>query len=446
MPVQRNRTGNLSRRGFLRHSATMIGAASAANLTADSYNRILGANDRLLLGHIGVGNRGRELEGIVARLKDKYNVEMAAVCDLWKVNREKAAALAEKSYGRPPRSFQYLQELLALKEIDAVLISTGDFQHALPLRWAAEAGKHVYVEKPMANDLQEAKAARDAVLSKKLIVQVGTQHRSEPYQRAVKDLIGANVLGELSKVEIVWNYNGPRWRGRPEVKEIRESDTDWRRWLLNKPYRPFDPQAYFEFRLYRDFSGGIADQWLSHGIDLVHFFTDDHFPKAVVAHGGVFAWHDDRENPDTFQTLIEYPKGFLVSFSTSFGNDCDSFSRFMGKKSTLVNIGGEGSPRWKIVEEKGNHEDNPFVKRAEKDVTLGDEKSLPPTFIGDEDPSHMTNWLESLRANKQPNATVRDGFSHSVVCIMAARAYREGKRLYWDPKTETILDRAPDVV
>ena len=89
-----------------------------------------------------------------------------------------------------------------------------------------------------------------------------------------------------------------------------------------------------------------------------------------MAHGGVFAWHDGRENPDTFQALLEYPKGFLVSYSTSFGNDCDSFTRIMGKKATLINIGGEGSPRWKLVEEKGNHEDNPYVKRAEKYVTL----------------------------------------------------------------------------
>ena len=96
---------------------------------------------------------------------------------------------------------------------------------------------------------------------------------------------------------------------------------------------------------------------------LVHFFLDDHFPRSVVAHGGIFAWPDGRENPDTFQALVEYPKGFLVSYSTSFGNDCDSFSRYMGKKATLVNIGGEGSPRWKIVEEKGTYAfQSDFVK------------------------------------------------------------------------------------
>jgi len=431
----------MDRRRFLGQTAAAI-AGGALSTSAFSYSRIKGANDRILLGHIGIGNRGSELAWIASRLKDKHNVEMGAVCDLWKVNRETAASRAQSVYGRAPRAYQYMDDLLALKDIDAVLVSTADFQHAPILKHVAEAGKDVYCEKPMANDLAEAKAARDAVLQRNLIVQIGTQHRSEAYQIETKKWIDSGVVGDVSKVEMVWNYHGPRWRGRPEVRKIREEDTDWRKWLLNKPYRPFDPRAYFEFRLYQDFSGGITDQWLSHGIDLMHYFLDENFPTSVVAHGGVFAWHDGRENPDTFQTLLEYPKGFLVSFSVSFGNDCDSFSRIMGKKATLVNIGGEGSPRWKCVEEKGNREDNPNLQREEKYVLLPghDKDKLPPTFIGDEDLSHMTNWLECLRSRKQPNATVLNGYAHSVALIMATRAYREGKKMYWDPKTETILD------
>ncbi|HEY2934632.1 MAG TPA: Gfo/Idh/MocA family oxidoreductase [Acidobacteriota bacterium] len=336
-----------------------------------------------------------------------------------------------------------MEDLLALKDVDAVLISTADFQHSPHLKMAAEAGKHVYCEKPMANDLDEAKAARDAVLKRNLIVQIGTQHRSEPYQIAVRDFIRTGALGDVSKVEIVWNYHGPRWRGRPEVKQIREQDTDWKRWLLTKQYRPFDPQQYFEFRLYRDFSSGIADQWMSHGIDLVHYFLDDSYPKSVVAHGGIFAWKDGRQNPDTFQALLEYPRGFLVSYSTSFGNDSDSFSRIMGKSATLINLGGEGSPRWKWVEEKGTHESEPDVKRAEKYITLPSDESLAPTSISDDDLSHMSNWIDCLRSRKQPNATVQNGFAHSVAVIMAARAYREGKKLYWEPKTESIVDHPP---
>jgi predicted dehydrogenase len=425
----------IDRRSFL------VAGTTALASTARSYSRIPGANDRISLGHIGIGGRGRGLAFIASQLKDQKNVEMTAVCDLWKVNRERAAAAAEKAYGRAPRAFQYMDEMLALKDVDAVLISTGDFQHAQILKLAVEAGKDAYSEKPFANVLEEAKAARDTVLKSDRIVQIGTQHRSEPYQIAVRDLIRTGALGDVSKVEIEWNYHGPRWRGRPEVKQIREEDTDWRKWLLNKPYRPFDPQAYFEFRLYKDFSSGIADQWMSHGIDLVHFFMDDHFPRSVMAHGGVFAWHDGRENPDTFQALVEYPKGFLVSYSTSFGNDCESFSRYMGKNATLINIGGEGSPRWKIVEEKGNYESNPYIKRAEKFVTLPGDDTVPPTYISDNVLFHMSNWMDCLRSRKQPNATVLNGYSHAVAVIMAARSYREGKKLYWDPKTESIVDR-----
>jgi predicted dehydrogenase len=414
-------------------------------MTALSYARVPGANDRISLGHIGVGSRGGELAALIATLKDSKNVEMTAVCDLWKVNREHAAAAAEKAYGRAPRSFQHLEDLLALKDVDAVVISTPDFAHSPILEMTVKAGKDAYCEKPMGNVLEDAKAARDAVRKSDRVVQIGTQHHSEPYQLLVRDLIRNGAAGDISKIEIVWNYHGPRWRGRPEVSQIREEDTDWRRWLLKKPYRPFDPQLYFEFRLYKDFSNGIADQWMSHGIDLVHFFTDDHFPRSVVAHGGIFAWPDGRENPDTFQALLEYPKGFLVSYSTSFGNDSDSFSRIMGKKATLVNIGGEGSPRWKIVEEQGNHEDNPYIKRPERYVLRPEDKpgTMPPTFIDDSAPFHMINWLDCLRSRKQPNATVEDGFAHSVAVIMAARAYREGKKLYWDARTETILDQPP---
>jgi len=426
----------LDRRSFLNQSAAALAG------TALSYSRIYGANERISLGHIGVGSRGGELAGIASHLKEKHNVEMTAVCDLWKVNRERAAANVTTVYGRAPRTFQYLEDLLALKDVDAVLISTPDFTHSPILKQVAEAGKDAYCEKPMGNVLEEAKAARDAVLARKIVVQVGTQHRSEAYQIATRELIRTGALGQVTKYEIEWNYHGPRWRGRSEVKKLREEDTDWRRWLMAKPFRPFDPRIYFEFRLYKDFSGGIADQWMSHGIDLAHYFLEDPVPRSVVAHGGIFAWPDGRENPDTFHALVEYPQGFVVSYATSFGNDCDSFTRIMGKKATLINIGGEGSQRWKLVEEKGTYEDNPFLRRAERFVTLPGKTEPGLPFIGDTDLSHMTNWFECLRSREQPNATVRHGFAHSVAVIMATRAYREGKKLYWDAATETITDHA----
>src|SRR6202162_365164 len=438
-------SSHINCRAFIGKSAAVIAGSAVLPSTALSYGRIAGANERISLGHIGIGSRGGDLDLIASKLKESHRVEMIAVCDLWKVNREKAAATNAGYYGRAPRAVQHVEELLAMKDVDAVLISTPEHSHSPILKMAAEAGKDAYVEKPMGNVLAEAKAARKAVLQAKTIVQVGTQHRSEPYPVAAQKVARSGALGDVSKVEVVWNYHGPRWRGRPEVNKIREQDTDWSKWLMTKPARPFDPRLYFEFRLYKEFSSGIPDQWMSHAIDLVHWFMDGNFPKSVVSHGGVFAWRDGRETPDTFQTLIEYPKGFLVSYSTSFGNDAPSFTRYMGKKASLINDGGEGSPRYRVVEEKGTHEDDADIdeKRKSTYVQLPGETKLPPMGIDDLTTEHMANWFESMRSRQQPHATVHEGFAHSVACIMAAQSYWLGKKVFWDAKTEKISDSTP---
>jgi predicted dehydrogenase len=440
--------GDMNRRAFLSKTATVIAGSAAFGSTALSYARIIGANDRISLGHIGIGSRGDDLTEIVRRLKDSHKVDMIAVCDLWSVNRDKARTANGKYYGREPRAMQHVEDLLSLKDVDAVLISTPEHSHSAILTLAAEEGKDAYVEKPMGNVLAEVKAARDAVVTRNLIVQVGTQHRSEPYPKAACEVVRSGALGQVSKIEIVWNYHGPRWRGRKEVAQIREADTDWGKWLMTKPQRPFDPRLYFEFRLYKEFSSGIADQWMSHGIDLVHYFMDDRVPRSVMAHGGIFAWRDGRENPDTFEALLEYPKGFLVSYATSFGNDSPGYTRYMGKKATLVNIGGEGSPRYQVVEERGNHEDNWEIdkQRGARYIQLPGDKELAPMAIDDMSVEHMANWFECIRTRQQPIATVHDGFGHSVACIMAAESYWTGKKLYWDPAKEEILDRTPQAM
>jgi predicted dehydrogenase len=436
----------IDRRSFMNRSVKAA-AGTALATSALSYSRILGANDRISLGHIGLGSRGRGLDEIVTNLKDP-KVEMTAVCDLWKVHRERAVATNTQYYGRAPRSFQYLEDLLALKDIDAVLISTPDHSHSPILKLAAEAGKDAYVEKPMAHDLEDAKAARDAVLQRKRIVQVGTQHRSEPYTHAAHKLFRTGVCGDVSLVQINWNFHGPRWANLPEVKQIREEDTDWAKWLMQKPYRPFDPQIYFEFRLFREFSSGIVGLFMSHAMDLVQWFMDDYYPHSVSANGGIFAWHDERQNPDTFGAVMTYPKGFMATYVMTFGNDTLSFCKYMGKKATLTAVGMEGTPRYELVEEKGNYEQNPYIGKERKTsyVLLPEDKEPPPPGQvdgGDLTPYHMMNWFDCLRTRKQPIADIMAGYTHSVTCIMCAEAYWSGKKLYWDPETETILDHPP---
>ena len=172
---------SIDRRKFLTTSAALLAGSAAFTTTALSYDRILGANDRISLCHIGNGSRGGDLAWIVSQLKTSQNAEINTVCDLWRLNREKAVAVNTKYYGRAPRSYQYVDDVLALKDVDAVIISTPEHSHSPILKMAVEAGKDAYVEKPMGNVLSEAKAARDATMKSKRIVQVGTQHRSEPF-------------------------------------------------------------------------------------------------------------------------------------------------------------------------------------------------------------------------------------------------------------------------
>jgi predicted dehydrogenase len=164
-----------------------------------------------------------------------------------------------------------------------------------------------------------------------------------PYPIKVREIVQSGKLGQITKIEQVWNDNGPRWHDPkdPDVAAIRKEDTDWNRWLLGKPDTPFDPWKYFEFRIFRDYSGGITSQWLSHAIGLVHFYTGTSIPDSMVAHGGIFAWPDIRQNPDTFQCLATYDEArLLYSYSSRYGNRFGDYSCIRGKEGTLTRRAG----------------------------------------------------------------------------------------------------------
>jgi predicted dehydrogenase len=470
---------SINRRSFVKKAGGALLGASASMMTARSYARILGSNDRIRLAQLGCGSRSEGHVHMVHLASKHTPVETVAVCDLWSHARERRAAQVKKLFGAEPRQYQYSEALLAGKDIDGVMVATGDFQHAKLLIDVVKANKDCYVEKPFANVLEEAKAARDAVKASKQVVQVGTQHRSQPYPLAVRDLIRSGRIGPVVHIEQEWNVNEERWRFRrhdtgenPEMlrdisgtgwkqwmdgqpSELREQDTDWRRWLLGKPYRPFNPHVYLEFRLYKDFSSGIFDQWLSHGSDLVHLWMDESYPESAVAQGGIFTWKDQRENPDTCVAAFNYPKGFLYTYKTTFGNSYRSFSRIQGRDGTIVNYGGEGASLFVLTKEGGRQEMDPWdtgpvythvpgmgLPREGAEIIrvpgAPEANSLGPS---DDDVSHLENWLRAMRDRHQPNANVDHGFSHALAVIMAAQSYWSGKKVYWNPQTEEILDR-----
>ncbi|MEO6829580.1 MAG: Gfo/Idh/MocA family oxidoreductase [Acidobacteriaceae bacterium] len=465
----------IDRRTFVKQAGAV---ALAAGMDARSYGRVLGANDRVRLAQLGCGSRSEGHVHMVQLASKHYPVETVAVCDIWSLARERRAAQVKKIFNLEPQSYKYSEDMLARKDIDGVMIATGDFQHAKLCIEVVQAGKDCYVEKPFANVLSEAKAARDAVKASKQVVQMGTQHRGQPYNLAVRDLIRAGRIGDVVHIEQEWNVNEERWRfvdvdtgistrmlmdRDMEWKKwlydrkstLREADTDWNRWLLGKPYQPFDPHVYLEFRLYKKFSSGIFDQWLSHGSDLVHLWTDETYPTSVVANGGIFTWPDGRENPDTVVTAITYPKGFLYTYKTTFGNSYRSFSRIQGRDGTIENYGGEGASLFVITDEGGRKEYDPGsagVVYTQVPLTtpagytaevVQVPEAEPPNSNGpdDDDASHVLNWLYAMRDRTQPNSTVDNGFSHSIVCIMATKSYWSGKKQYWNPKTEEIVEQ-----
>ena len=462
------------RRVFLKQAG---GTVAAVAMSAKSYGRILGANDRIRLGQLGCGDRSQGHVHMVQLAARRTPVETVAVCDLWSHAREHRAAQVKRAFNFEPHVFKYSEEMLARQDIDGVMIATGDFQHAKLCAEVVKAGKDCYVEKPFANVLSEAIETRDIVKQSKQVVQVGTQHRSQPYPLAVRDLIRSGRLGQIVHIEQEWNVNEERWRFKPadtgltkememdvnmnwkqwlygRPSQLREEDTDWKRWLLGKPYRPFDPHVYLEFRLYKDFSSGIFDQWMSHGSDLVHLWTDETYPESVVATGGIFTWKDGRQNPDVCVAAVTYPKGFLYTYKTLFGNSFRSFSRIQGRDGSIENYGGEGASLFFVTKEGGRQEydpteSGPVYTRVPLTGPAQDNGEVlhvpgapPPDSLGpdDDDVGHLMNWLNAMRSRTQPNATVDNGFSHSLVCIMAAESYWSGKRLYWDPRSETIID------
>src|SRR6204780_4663473 len=255
------------RRTFMKQAA---GKVLVTGMDARSYARVLGANDRIRLAQLGCGGRSRGHVHMVQLAAKEIPVETVAVCDIWSLAREQRAAQVKAAFNLEPQSYKYSEEMLARKDIDGVMIATGDFQHAKLCIEVVQAGKDCYVEKPFASGLSEAKDARDAVKKSKQVVQMGTQHRSQPYPLAVRDIIRSGRIGPIVHIEQEWNVNEERWRftpmdtgidkeklmdihmewkqwlyGRPS--QLREEDTDWKRWLLGKRDRPFDPHVYLEF-------------------------------------------------------------------------------------------------------------------------------------------------------------------------------------------------------
>ncbi|MET0300891.1 MAG: Gfo/Idh/MocA family oxidoreductase [Flavitalea sp.] len=440
-----------SRRDFIKKASLATGAFtfSAMGLSARSYSRILGANDRVQVGIIGFSSRFKSslVPSFMNHAKE-LNFEFVAVSDIWNRRRDEAEKFIKEKTGATIAKYRNNDELHAAKGIDAVIISTADFQHALMAAEAVRAGKDVYVEKPMAETLEDAKVLLKAVNETKKVLQVGSQRRSAPNYIAANEYIRSGKFGNINMVEMTWNVNQPgRWRLPKLVSEIRQEDTDWDRFLMNRPKVAWDPRKYLEFRLFWPYSSGIWGQWMAHQIDTVHWFSGLKHPRSVAANGGIYTWNDGRQNPDTVTAVMDYgpaddmKKGFQVLYSSRFTNSAGGIKEFYYSNAGMLNLdtnqvtpeGGLSEREAASMGMKANLLTPFTLPDAAKMETAANTGGDPMTSL------HMRNWMECVRSRKTPNASVEAGYNHSVANIMARTAMETGKKVTFDDVKQEVI-------
>ena len=441
-----------SRRDFIRKSS-MAGMATymgTMGLSAASYRNIIGANDRVRVGVVGFSDRHRN-DHIPAFLKSnkELNFDIIAVSDIWKRRREEGKDFLAQKFGHSIQACVNNDELYAIKEVDAVMISTADFQHAWHTVEAVKAGRDTYTEKPLAETMEDARAVLKAVKDSGKIVQIGSQRRSGPNYQAAADFIQSGKFGPIVMVELTWNVNQPgRWRRPALVPLMREEDTDWKRFLINRPSEPFNARKHLEFRLFWPYSSGIPGQWMSHQIDTVHWFSGLPHPRSVSANGGIYAWKDGRKNADTLTAVFDYgplndpSTGFQVMFTSRQTNSVGETKEIYYSNGGEMNLDtNKISPTGGLTEKYAGAMGMPANQLPEISLKELGEKISTDASTG-ADPltaAHIRNWMECVRSRKQPNAPIEAGYNHSIAVIMTNAAYRTGERVTFDEKTQEVM-------
>jgi predicted dehydrogenase len=382
----------------------------AAALTALSYSRVLGANDRIQFGLIGCGERGLYVASFFQKTGE---VDVRAVCDVFGDHTDKGVAQAP---GAQP--FADHRRLLEIAGLDAVLIATPDHWHKAIAIDALNAGKDAYVEKPLTRLREEGPEIVRAARVNNRVCQVGMQQRSgQVYLEARERFVRSGMLGKISHVDCVWH--GGANRTLPTEPAQKPANLDWVRFLGPLKYRDWNPAQYLDFRAFLDFGGGKLTDFGAHWLDVAHMFMDQDAPLSAVAAGGVYYdRHDGRTAPDTISALFEYPGGFTVSFiSLAVDNGPEYHVEFLGSAGRL------------------------FVNRNRYEFRAAEKGAEPviQRFPGDITDQHVRNFLDCCRSRKQPNADVYIGHRAAQAALLANQSYLEKRRIRFDPQREEVL-------
>jgi len=374
-----------------------------SGLTALSATRVIGANDRVRLGIIGTGGRGRLL---MRQANKEPNIQWVALCDAWDERCYQGAELADES----AKQYRDYRKLLDHTDIDGVIVATWDNNHAWLTQKVCESGKDAYVEKPMTNLPEEGLPLVRTVKKTNRIVQVGMQQRSiEGFVEAKEKIIDTGMLGKIHMVRTLWNGNGGYLAKVPKGMEQKPKDLDWEACLGKLPKKPWDPKMYFNRFSYWDLScGGMSGGLFVHLVDVVHWYLNLEKAKSAVALGGIYHHKDGRTIPDTINFIVDYPQDINVTFEASVDG--------LGK-ADIVFIGDLGE----LSIFRGGYTYTPTKQNTDAAEIKGS---------GGND-LHMHNWVDCIQTRKQPNADAIQGHYSSMACHIGNIAYQEKRRVNW---------------
>ena len=420
---------------------TFTKAAAVAALSAASYARAIGANDRLQLGFVGVGNRGDQLLDAFLPHKD---CEPVALCDVY----EPYLPAAQKKVGGSAKTFHDHRKLLEVKELDAVVIATPDHWHAVQFVDACRAGKHVYVEKPASLTIGEGRVMCRVAAETKRVTQVGLHRRSTPYIHEAVKLIRDGAIGKVT-VAKSYHYRNetPLGIGNPPDGDP-PAGLDWDRWLGPAPKAAFNRnKCLYKFRWFWDYSGGQLTNFGTHYLDVIQWAIGQDAPKAVACLGGKYAVADNRQIPDTCEAVWEYD-GCLATFSqfncnASPGNPRGWELEFRGTTGTLLMHESSG---YEIIPESVRTVELPAlspIARAENSKQARATKKTrdPLAKKGKSDTTdHARNFLDAVKGAAPANCPIEVGHRSTSATLLARMALMRKKYLTWDAKAERVTN------
>lgn len=412
-------------------------------LTALSYSRILGANDRIRMGYIGLGNRGDQVHDAFLEHGDN---QTAAVCDL----RDDYLEFAARKSRATPTKYRDYHKLLEDKNVDAVVIATPDHWHALMFVDACRSGKDVYVEKPLSLTVAEGRKMVEVAAETKRVVQVGIQRRSAKFLQDAAELVRNGAIGHVTVAKAFHIANEwPAGIGKP-ADGPPPTEREWNQWLGPAPYVPYNRnREFYKFRWFYDYSGGQLTNFGVHYTDMMRWCIGQDAPLAVTAMGGKYAVEDNREIPDTLDVLWQYPGKTLVTFSQYNANAAPPNSQgaqmeLRGTKGTMY----LHESRWEIVPEKVTDLESSARTPLDRVTEKGYGPSKKPVIEGRKETGsmdtafHARNFLDCVKSRAKCNCDVLTGHRSTSATLIGNIALKTKSYLEWDAASERFTNNS----